>query len=292
MEERQFQVPRDQLVKDEADLKLWLESAAHRYLVTFLETCNTHIRGKRISEAPPPSPQIERLLALLDRLTAMLEAHPPIQQPQRFGNKAFRAYHAALVESAEALVRDMLPPAAAAAAVELAPYLTGAFGNPTRLDYGTGHETSFVVLLVCMDRLGLFAGSEDYANIPLRVFDRYVRLCRAIQRRYMLEPAGSHGVWSLDDYQFVCFLWGSAQLMGQVRERARAREHEVSCADKRIFRMSSSRQQCCRGTWCCARRASICTWLRLSTFWPPRQAPFSSTAPRCTIFPEWRTGKR
>ena len=96
---------------------------------------------------------------------------------------------------------------------ELAGYLSESFGNATRIDYGTGHELAFLVFLRCLDRLGVLQPS-DRRSVVLVVLHAYLTLMRHVQNTYKLEPAGSHGVWGLDDYQFAPFLLGAAQLVG------------------------------------------------------------------------------
>jgi hypothetical protein len=65
----------------------------------------------------------------------------------------------------------------------------------------------------CVSRVRQVRCFQCYLTL---VIDRYVRLTRRLQRTYRMEPAGSQGVWSLDDFAFMPFIFGSAQLIGGV----------------------------------------------------------------------------
>jgi serine/threonine-protein phosphatase 2A activator len=178
------------------------------------------------SMLPPPSPPlpdaIQRLGTLLQRIAAYTDDAPPDTGPRRFGNASFRTWHALLGERAPALVKDLieplLSPLAAAAEPEILSYLLGSFGSSQRLDYGTGHELSFLAFLGCLWKLGYFApAAADNAtrmsrHIVLDVVEPYLVVVRKLIQTYTLEPAGSHGVWGLDDHAFLPYVFGSAQL--------------------------------------------------------------------------------
>ena len=129
----------------------------------------------------------------------------------RFGNKAFRTWLDRVTSKADTMLEAILP-STKEAIPEVKVYLLESFGSYERIDYGTGHELNFVVFLLCLLKLGIYKQEEAKAAIN-RVFQRYLTLMRKIQVIYVLEPAGSHGVWGLDDYQHLAFLFGASQLV-------------------------------------------------------------------------------
>ena len=71
---------------------------------------------------------------------------------------------------------------------------------------------NFLFFLMCFFKVNALK-KEDSKAVVNKVFERYLILVRKLQRTYNMEPAGSHGVWSLDDFQFLPFVFGSAQLI-------------------------------------------------------------------------------
>jgi len=210
-----FVIPTKQLTNP-SQVPVWEKSKAYSELVGFILLLNEAVKNKKVNDDYPVSDAIQSVLDLIATLEEWIRAIPPIDQPQRFGNKAFRTFFNRLKEEASALVSEILPESHQAAVPEISVYLVESVGNDTRIDYGTGHELAFVAFLCCLCQLDVLK-EPDYPAIVLRVFERYLNLVRHLQLTYCMEPAGSHGVWSLDDYQFLPFLWGSSQFIDHNR---------------------------------------------------------------------------
>ncbi|RUS15235.1 hypothetical protein BC938DRAFT_477045 [Jimgerdemannia flammicorona] len=156
-------------ILSDADIQTWLDTEAFSRIMIFIENLNRSVVDKKISDPCHVSENITALLGMLDQIDSWTDDIPPLQNPQRFGNKAFRTWIARLEERADALQRAIFPPSRQAAIAELIPYLVGGFGNATRIDYGSGHELSFAAWLCALELLGVVE-ARDRQALVLRVF--------------------------------------------------------------------------------------------------------------------------
>lgn len=192
------------------------------------------------------------MMEMLDTLDTWIDDIPPLSTPQRFGNLAFRTWGNRLEQNISTFLKTFLPQQYHPTIPHLSPYLLTSFGSFTRMDYGTGHELSFALFLCCLSLLRFFpfpvvrqqpfttspprdsdSGPSNHTagdrqeeqndqdrtltltlarSLALTIFPRYLRLTWRLQDTYDLEPAGSHGVWGLDDSSFLGYIWGSGQL--------------------------------------------------------------------------------
>ncbi|XP_062104473.1 uncharacterized protein LOC133815679 [Humulus lupulus] len=104
---------------------------------------------------------------------------PPAQMASRYGNISYRVWQERLVENSETLMLRFLPDELRSSTVEIIPYFTDSFGNSSRIDYGTGHETNFAAWLYCLARLEVIR-EEDYQAAVVRIFVKYMALMRKL----------------------------------------------------------------------------------------------------------------
>ncbi|KAK4804031.1 hypothetical protein SAY86_003848 [Trapa natans] len=206
-----FKVPTKRINSPE-DIKRFLSSDSAGNFLGFVAALSESTRGRKISDTCHQSAAVNSIVTILETLIRWVDEIPPAPQSSRYGNIAYRTWQERLLEQSESMMLAVLPSDFKSSTIEIIPYFMDSFGNSSRIDYGTGHETNFAAWLYCLARMGIVR-EEDYQALVSRVFVTYLELMRKLQLVYCLEPAGSHGVWGLDDYHFLPFIFGSAQLI-------------------------------------------------------------------------------
>lgn len=208
-----FKIPTRRILSRK-DHEIFLSSPAYSLIQAWIfglseavvDTPNSAVKDEDVSAT------VRAILKILDEAEDLVSKSPPNEQGgSRFGNKAFRGF-LDLAKESSTRWHQSLGVDDEDAIAEASTYLSQSFGNRNRIDYGSGHELNFMIWLLCLYQLGHLQRA-DFKPIVLRVFARYLTLMRNVQMTYYLEPAGSHGVWGLDDYQFLPFLFGAAQLL-------------------------------------------------------------------------------
>lgn len=168
-------------IHDSQDASAFLTSKAYTDIMTFLLQLNRSMFPTKLpdgttqtwplnSEAVQFSAPVRQLQRLLSKLEDIIEEVPPDTGPRRFGNISFRRWYEVLESRASDLLKECLPaelwqmrsfdPDGPTAETELKAYFLGSWGSGQRLDYGTGHELSFLAFLGAIWKLNGFPKAE------------------------------------------------------------------------------------------------------------------------------------
>ena len=150
----EFVAPPKKCIFSAKDLSEFKKSKAFQEIQIFIQQCAEAVYGCMISELEPAdaSPVVRKIETYMLRLNKLIDEIPPLSQPMRYGNKAFKQWHSRQVEETKLFLVDLVPSELAqkGALDELMPYLTCSYGDETRIDYGTGHEMNLTIFFLCL----------------------------------------------------------------------------------------------------------------------------------------------
>lgn len=182
-------------IHESQDVSTFLTSKAYTDIMTFLLQLNRSMFSEKLPDGTAQtwpinadevqfSAPVRQLQRLLSKLEDIIQEVPPDTGPRRFGNISFRKWHEVLASRSSDLLRECLPtellemrsssPEGPTAESELKAYFLGSWGSGQRLDYGTGHELSFLAFLGAIWKLNGFPQSEpgvEERAIVLGVFE-------------------------------------------------------------------------------------------------------------------------
>ncbi|KAG7662040.1 RRD1 [[Candida] subhashii] len=233
-------------IYDSSDLKNLHKSIAIHKLQSHLDFICERVQGCKIPNdilnmdivtrhprnisyiAPPPlvesfdkesslelSNNVRGITKIFDSLNKLIDETPPVVGPTRFGNIACRSWHDKIEPQLNTLIKQSLqfPKSLDTDGFlsESTYYLQNAFGSKIRLDYGTGHELSFLAFVGSLLEFKIIV--DPKGQEVLIMFAKYYDLVRRLIVEYNLEPAGSHGVWGLDDHFHLIYILGASQFV-------------------------------------------------------------------------------
>ncbi|KAL0232000.1 hypothetical protein PCE1_002996 [Barthelona sp. PCE] len=193
-------------------LKFWRESDLCLDYVQFLKNLAEMCKGRSFfSESKDLYDGNILLLGnWIKKLNSHIEHIPLLERSVnnvRFGNPAFRKIIQKAIQTFRIDFCDILTDNQMN---DLCPYILTMFGHHARLDFGTGHELHFFVFLKCLFEIS-FLNQKNFKDVGWIIME-YFNIVRHIQVYFTLEPAGSMGAWNIDDFNFLPFYFGAAQL--------------------------------------------------------------------------------
>ena len=194
-------------------------SPAFTIIVDFIKELQSSVKGIKISDIKKT--ENECFLGfdkLYEELEITFKENPPKEGEERYEDPVFKRFHDSLSQKYDNIIVNILKPKKEninekELSEELKTYFLDSFGNQFRLDYGTGHELNYLLFLLLLYKTKYYT-KEDFPYLILNIFYRYVLFVRKLQQDYLLEPAGTRGVWGIDEFQFLPFIFGASQLIG------------------------------------------------------------------------------
>lgn len=179
LEEHVFIVP-EKKIRTVEQMEQFARSAQYSEYMTFVCAMQDSVMSKSISSTDSKLEEsknqafakFKQLFEQLNVLVDQVELLPRSQA--RFGNPAFKEWHQKAMVLGEKFFTEFLDEQRKNAYSELYCYYADCFGSNVRIDYGTGHELNFSILMLCLVKLGYFV-EEEYELLVRGLFYRYQR---------------------------------------------------------------------------------------------------------------------